>query len=253
MIVDLVAPMEAGEDVDVSDVGFDVGSPDTGIDTGPICPSGQALCGGLCVNTVTSLDHCGACGGCSAPGPNMVRACQSGQCGAVCAIGFANCDGLMGNGCEVDSRTATQHCGACGRVCSPANATPTCLGGNCYITSCAAGFANCDSNEANGCETDTRSNALHCAACGRICTPPSNGTTSCVGGICVSRCNDGYIFNELGHCIPQDLVIEYVPRLYGDSIPRTTAYLNLYPSSISHGFTSHEYAVTAWRFRTSSF
>lgn len=38
-----------------------------------------------------------------------------------------------------------------------------------HVCSCKAGLANCDSNNANGCETNTDSDRLNCGACGRIC------------------------------------------------------------------------------------
>jgi len=173
----------------------------------------------------------------------MVRACQSGQCGAVCATGFANCDNLMGNGCEVDTRATTQHCGACGRTCSLPNATPTCLGGSCYITSCATGFANCDNNEANGCETDTRSNVQHCGACGRACTPMMHGAVSCMNAQCVVRCNEGSLL-EGGLCVPKDLVIEYLH--WGPDrilVPRNPPYVGSFPDGIIVGFAGEEYLV----------
>jgi hypothetical protein len=120
----------------------------------------------------------------------------------------------MGNGCEVDTRLNTQHCGACMRACVLPNATPACLAGSCYIASCVTSFASCDSNEANGCEVDTRTNAQHCGACGRVCVSPANGTASCFNGVCSSRCDDGYAFNTEGSCVRADLVVEYVAQLY---------------------------------------
>ncbi len=220
--VDVVVTPDRGQDTGALDVGFDAtsvatdggdaGSPDAGIDTGPICPSGQTLCGGTCVSTTASADHCGACGmSCPAPVfPNMVRVCQSGRCGAVCAAGFANCDGLMGNGCEVDTRATPQHCGACGRSCSLANATPTCLGGSCYITSCATGFANCDNNEANGCEADTRSNVQHCGGCGRVCVSGQE----CFGSVCSDL---GILYTSRGvplGSMPEDIYVAFSGAQY---------------------------------------
>lgn len=208
--MDVVPVLDHGQDVGVSDAGFDTGSPDVGIDGGPTCPMGQMLCGGACVSTASNVDHCGACGNAcpASPFPNMVRACQGGQCASVCSAGFANCDSLMGNGCEVDTRSSAQHCGACGRVCSLANATSVCLAGACYVAGCSMGFANCDMTEANGCEADTRSNVQHCGACGRVCTPVENGAVSCLNGACVTTCREG-AFLEGGACVLRDIVLEY--------------------------------------------
>jgi hypothetical protein len=37
-------------------------------------------------------------------------------------------------------------------ACSLPNANESCATGACQVTTCASGFANCDSNQANGCE-----------------------------------------------------------------------------------------------------
>jgi len=47
-------------------------------------------------------------------------------------------------------------------------------------STCAVGMADCDGDPKNGCETDTRSSATHCGACGRTC----GGTASCEQSEC---------------------------------------------------------------------
>jgi alpha-tubulin suppressor-like RCC1 family protein len=47
---------------------------------------------------------------------------------------------------------------------------------------CNEGFANCDGDGANGCEVDTRTNAMHCGMCGRSC----GAGESCVAGVCLN-------------------------------------------------------------------
>ena len=64
-----------------------------------------------------------------------------------CAAGGTCCDGLCQN-----LQTDPAHCGACA------------------VTACAANFADCDGNAANGCEFDTGASLAHCGACGRACT-----------------------------------------------------------------------------------
>ncbi|MFO0560348.1 MAG: hypothetical protein U0269_20190 [Polyangiales bacterium] len=87
------------------------------------------------------------------------------------------------NGCEVNTGSSAANCGACGMVCaSGANATATCASGVCRLT-CNAGFANCDSNVANGCEVNTNTSAVHCGMCGRACAAGATCTAgTCVGG-----------------------------------------------------------------------
>jgi hypothetical protein len=54
---------------------------------------------------------------------------------------------------QTDLSTSTADCGTCGKTCTPANAEPgTCSAGVCSTLQCKAGFANCNGNDADGCE-----------------------------------------------------------------------------------------------------
>jgi hypothetical protein len=146
-----------------------------------------------CETDLTSnVNHCMTCGNvCTASG--AIPACRSGRCGyTTCNAGRADCDMMEANGCEVDTRSNATHCGACGRTCLPRpNASIFCSSGTCGIM-CMANFDNCDSNDTNGCETDTRTNMTHCGGCGRSCVP-TNGVGACIGGMCtLTRCNTGF-------------------------------------------------------------
>jgi hypothetical protein len=146
------------------------------------CAMGEVRCGGSCVNTASSVEHCGSCGNACPAVVNATRGCSAGACTFTCATGFGDCDGSAVTGCETDLRSTIAHCGACGARCSaPANATPTCTAGTCGFT-CNAGFADCDRNPANGCETDLRTSSAHCGACGNACT-----TGRCEEGRCISN------------------------------------------------------------------
>lgn len=84
--------------------------------------------------------------------------CAQGVLGVTCDPGFANCDTNAASGCEVNTDLDAANCGGCGNVCGNTNAaSATCSTGHCSIT-CSAGFANCDGNAANGCETVLNSN-----------------------------------------------------------------------------------------------
>ena len=75
-----------------------------------------------------------------------------------------------------------------GTLCgTAANATLACNSGNCTALSCSPMFANCDYNEANGCEANLASSAQSCGTCGTVC--PAN--TPCMQGVCVATCSDG--------------------------------------------------------------
>jgi hypothetical protein len=156
------------------------------------CNAGFADCdmdasNGCEVNLGTSAAHCGACGAAcqyaNAAGVCMGGACQRGACNA----GFGDCDMDAANGCEVNLGTSTAHCGACGTMCSAMNGTAGCAMGACTVATCNAGFGNCDGNAANGCETPTGNNPMHCGACGTVC--PSG---VCRDGMCrPAACDDG--------------------------------------------------------------
>ncbi len=136
--------------------------------------------------------HCGRCGmACTASGATPT--CRAGVCGmSMCAAGRGDCDGVEANGCETVLAEDVRHCGACGRVCSVSNGTPSCNAGVCGIAGCAAGFNNCDGDPANGCETETRTSAVHCGTCGNACPVVANGQSACAAGVCGRTCDPGF-------------------------------------------------------------
>ncbi|MBL8680362.1 MAG: hypothetical protein JNK05_14390 [Myxococcales bacterium] len=161
------------------------------------CAAGRGNCDGNATNGCetdlnTTATHCGACGrACSLP--NATTSCVGGACRlATCNAGFGDCDGNATNGCETPLATSTTHCGACGRLCAPANAMAACVMSACSINRCDPGFANCDTNTTNGCEADTNNSAAHCGGCGRTCAPP-NASPRCTAGTCgINACNAGF-------------------------------------------------------------
>jgi alpha-tubulin suppressor-like RCC1 family protein len=87
----------------------------------------------------------------------------------------------------LDTRTQALHCGACGRVCPRVtNGVASCAAGQCRAA-CATGFADCNGDPADGCETSVGTSANHCGACGRRCAP----SQSCAAGTCVTACPAG--------------------------------------------------------------
>jgi hypothetical protein len=60
--------------------------------------------------------------------------------------------------------------------------TPT-----CRIQTCASGFANCDTNHANGCEVRTTSDLRNCGGCGVAC----GASEVCESGGCVCGMSRG--------------------------------------------------------------
>ncbi len=144
-------------------------------------------------NTFTDVAHCGACARPCASRPNATAACNAGACAYTCAMGFADCDGAPGNGCETDIASSPMHCGACGGLCMPPRGTGVCMAGRCTVTACAPGYGDCNTNAADGCETNTSNTTDHCGACGTVCPSATNAAAACVGGGCVTFCVTGFL------------------------------------------------------------
>ncbi len=144
-------------------------------------------------NIQTSTMHCGGCGMPCSPAHVMSVNCVGGMCGyAGCSAGWADCDGIARNGCEVDVVTDPTHCGGCMTNCPGAtNASPACVGSTCRIT-CNPGFANCDNNVANGCEVDTATSVNNCGRCGMVCPAPAHSSPTCIGARCGITCDSGW-------------------------------------------------------------
>ncbi|HET6921830.1 MAG TPA: hypothetical protein VFI16_01660, partial [Anaeromyxobacteraceae bacterium] len=117
----------------------------------------DALPGNGCEADLSSdLAHCGTCAAACAP-PNATGVCAAGTCGvAACQAGFGDCDGLPGDGCEVDLATDLANCGLCLLACAIPNGTPACAAGVCVVASCDVPlFADCVNGATDGCETNT--------------------------------------------------------------------------------------------------
>jgi hypothetical protein len=154
------------------------------------CTTGFGNCDGNpatgCETSTRTLTDCGTCGTpCDIP--NATESCMTGTCAlGSCDTGFANCSGGLADGCETNLNAPT----TCGTTCgTTTNCTTlsrvtaaTCSSGACVITSCTPGFADCTGGTANGCETNTDTDAANCGGCGIVC---GTGET-CMGGVC--RC-----------------------------------------------------------------
>lgn len=143
---------------------------DAARDTGLGCVAPSRLCGGACVDVTSSPLHCGACDSPCAAG----RVCRGGTCGCPASTK------LCGGACVADNNPATGCAAATCAACSVANATAGCAAGACSIATCAAGFGDCNASAADGCESNTNTNAAHCGACGNVCGP----SATCVSGAC---------------------------------------------------------------------
>ncbi len=160
------------------------GAPTTILDGGPApCTGQRADCDGNSANgcEVDLNAHplnCGVCGRACPSAPSADPACDNGQCGIQCDAFTDDCDGDMKNGCESPVEKDVNNCGACGNVCGTTNAdSSACAAGKCEIE-CSSGFANCDGNDASGCEVDLSAPA-NSGSCTRNC-----GDGPCTAGAC---------------------------------------------------------------------
>jgi hypothetical protein len=161
------------------------------------CSPGFGNCNGIAsdgceVNLNTNVNNCGNCGLVCNP-PNSTPLCNNGACQILsCVPGFANCNGSIADGCEVNTNSTLNNCGGCGIICSFTNATSFCVTGTCQFGSCNPGYAHCAGPTSNGCETHTATDANNCGACGTVCSY-ANGTPGCNNSICyLASCNSGY-------------------------------------------------------------
>jgi hypothetical protein len=161
------------------------------------CASGECIEGTcrdpLCSDGVVSGDESGIdCGGSCTPCPdggpcNVASDCASSVCGdnGMCAVPSCSDDAKNGSESDVDCGGTT--CDKCptGGICVGRNdcISAECTNGKCTVV-CLDGTGNCDGDMANGCETNLKTSAAHCNACGAACNLP-NAEEACSAGECV--------------------------------------------------------------------
>ncbi|MEI9938803.1 MAG: hypothetical protein WDO69_16410 [Pseudomonadota bacterium] len=153
------------------------------------CAAGSGNCdgnpsNGCEANLRTDTDHCGDCAtGCSLP--NATASCAGGACRVEsCVAPFDDCNGNPMDGCETNTKTDVDNCGACAAApCPTLNGTAYCADSKCGIT-CAENFADCDGQAGNGCEKDVSRDINNCGACGTVCTASAGKTAWCRKGQC---------------------------------------------------------------------
>ena len=131
--------------------------------------------------------HCGGCDQ-ACLYPHAEGLCNDGVCSmGECQDGFGDCNRDADDGCEVDLMHAMEHCGGCGQVCDRPHASGDCQSGSCMIAACDTGWADCNADTTDGCETNTDSNEANCGGCGESCADGSR----CVDGVCNCPDADG--------------------------------------------------------------
>lgn len=160
------------------------------------CADGYDDCDGDpmtgCEQSLTDLNHCGACNVPCDFDTSTADDCSTGVCRAgICDPGYDDCDGDHTNGCE--SLETDTDCGGCGMVCDSTLVnvdSAACSPAGCAL-SCLGGFGDCDNNPYTGCEASLTS-LTRCGDCGTPCAVP-NAVVSCATGQCeFQRCADGW-------------------------------------------------------------
>ncbi|MSP59943.1 MAG: hypothetical protein EXR72_06310 [Myxococcales bacterium] len=122
------------------------------------------------IDTGSDGKNCGACGTVCGAVANGSSTCTKGACVATCSAGYADCDKDPKNGCEINTNTDLNNCGACAAKCGAvANGVSGCAAGKCAVASCNGNFADCDKDAATGCEANTDTDVKNCGACGNAC------------------------------------------------------------------------------------
>lgn len=177
-----------GVDVAVTDVpAVDAVSPEdrtAPMDAAAVVDAGPADVPLVCdADLRTDPAHCGACGNACPARANAGVDCVAGACGILCRAGFANCNTMSADGCEVDTNTSAAHCGRCGRACATGQ---VCEFGRCKLP-CADGWTRCGASpEDDGSCADLRSNRERCGVCfgdERVCPSESR----CIASACVCQ------------------------------------------------------------------
>jgi hypothetical protein len=161
-----------------------------------------------CETPLNTTLNCGACGAmCNLA--NAIASCAGTPGTRVCQIAgcsesyYKDCDTTHATGCEIDTRTATAHCGACNNNCvtKPHVVAASCAASACVFDQCEFGWGDC--NTGAGCETSVNT-VQRCGACNIDCdaTLANTASTTCNGvnlTCAVATCDPGYGNCDMSH------------------------------------------------------
>ena len=145
-----------------------------------------------CETSLSTAANCGACKAACDTTNSQGASCADGTtCSYTgCNSGYADCNANAPDldGCETKVPSAA--CNACGASCDTTHSNgASCQmgdsGSTCKYTSCATGYADCNTTppDTNGCETQTTTTS-NCGACGRACDAKTSKGAGCSGGNC---------------------------------------------------------------------
>jgi hypothetical protein len=145
----------------------------------------ESDCGGATPHCNAGTHQCQACTEDVHCGPGQI--CKAGSCVDGCSPSqpCSDANQTCCNGACIAIDSDPNNCGACGKACdSYPNAQAACDKGSCKMGGCASGYADCNGNAQDGCETSG----------GCVCQPGSSqpcyegpagteGVANCIGGI----------------------------------------------------------------------
>ncbi|MEZ4409601.1 MAG: hypothetical protein R3A52_24485 [Polyangiales bacterium] len=129
--------------------------------TAPFADCDTTASTGCETDTSRTVAHCGGCGMSLRRAPQRHGHLHGQPLRVRLRPGFADCDGAP----RTDARStpaATPPTAGCATAPALPNAAAACAMGACAITTCNAGFGDCDGSASNGCEVDTRTAVSHC-------------------------------------------------------------------------------------------
>lgn len=234
-------------------------------DTPCVSTNGNAVCGaGMCVlactpgfgdcdsdgtngceNTLDSATDCGGCGVACARA-NAVASCPGEVCRiGSCLSGFADCNGVDADGCEVQLNSLTD-CGACRRRCDLLNATETCADGTCRILACDPDRLDCDGLDASSCEVGPAFDPRNCGGCGIRCNPgESCSGARCTCGAASGGVGGGPVCSGTSYC--HDTVCAPAPTYsVMTPAPASVVYVNCTISGSTPPLRSRDEGTFSW-------
>ena len=151
-----------------------------GVDAGPDSSVGGSAGSAGATGSGGSAGTAGASGASGTGGTAGSPADGGMDADAGCPAGMAECDSNPNTYCETSLSLPTS-CGSCTTSCNPQNGTVHCDAATyrCIVDTCTTGFASCDNDGSNGCETRLTDSATHCGQCGRSC-----GGGTCTNSVC---------------------------------------------------------------------
>ncbi len=151
------------------------------------CGLGWADCDGQidngCEADLSLPEHCGSC---LVVCTEQLPLCQGRTCVAACEDPYTTCGGAC-----VDLQTDLNHCGLCERACAPVHASDfDCVGGECRVMACDAGYGLCGADYWTGCST-VFGTLENCRVCYDTCGT-DHATAQCLDSGCVIDCESGW-------------------------------------------------------------